>query len=168
MSRVYLLRHAKAKWASPGMSDIDRPLDPEGETAARTMGETMAEKGLAPDIIVISPATRTRETLRNLTRAHFAPFRIVEEEALFSGGADAYLDAIRSADDAASVMLVGHNPMIEEVAIALVAQGEPALVRRLHDGFPAGGLAVIDFTDSLADVKPASGNLVAFLRPSDL
>jgi phosphohistidine phosphatase len=168
MSRVYLLRHAKAQWPSPGMRDFDRPLEQRGEQAAQAMGKTMAEAHFLPEVIVTSPSRRTKQTLEHLASQLTGPFRLEEDGELFGGAPDAYLSAIRSVENAGSVMLIGHNPMIEDLAIALVGTGEPALVNRLRDGFPTSGLAVIDFDGPLSAVEPAAGTLVTFLRPSDI
>lgn len=168
MSRVYLLRHARAQWPSPGMRDFDRPLEQRGEQAAEALGKAMAKAKFVPEVIVTSPSRRTKQTLEHLASQFDGPFRQGEDAELFGGAADAYLTAIHSVEDADSVMLIGHNPMIEDAAIALVGTGDPDLIDRLRDGFPTSGLAVIDFDGPLSTVEPATGTLVAFVRPSDI
>jgi phosphohistidine phosphatase len=163
MSRIYLLRHAKAVQALPGMKDFDRPLDDSGRNLAARLGAVMLANGLIPDKIIASPSGRTRETLASI--AARIPERIDTEfdRMLFDGPEGSYLSAIKRSGNAKSVMLVGHNPMTEEAAIQLCGSGAPEARRTLLNGFPTGGLAVIDLPGPLADAKPGSGNLAMFI-----
>ncbi|MGH6760215.1 MAG: SixA phosphatase family protein [Phyllobacterium sp.] len=161
MSRVYLLRHAKAVWASPGMKDFDRPLAAEGIEACKALGIAMSVSGYVPAIVLCSTAKRTRETLSSLNLS--PSYRLIESEKLYTQGAETYLKKIRKIEDADSVMLVGHNPTMEDLAIGLCGHGDPRLLSGLNHGFPTAGLAVIDFDGPLAKAKPSKGTLVAFL-----
>ncbi|MGO4451720.1 histidine phosphatase family protein [Phyllobacterium sp. TAF24] len=169
MSQVYLLRHAKAVWPSPGQKDFDRTLDSSGVESATVLGEEMKRAGLKPDIIICSTAVRARQTLEHIN----LKARLVQEELekLYSGTADNYLMAIRMAglehESAGSVMLVGHNPMMEDVAIALAGRGDPPAHPTFAAGFPTAGLAVINFDSPLAEIRPGTGTLATFLSPSE-
>ncbi|MCO4316210.1 histidine phosphatase family protein [Phyllobacterium sp. 21LDTY02-6] len=169
MSRVFLLRHAKAVWPTTGQKDFDRTLDKDGIDAARMLGETMRRMELIPDVILCSPAIRARQTLEHVD---ITP-RLAHQEAekLYSGGPDAYLLAVRMTglefDQAQSVMLVGHNPMMEEMATALAGRGDPPTHPSFVPGFPTAGLAVIEFDAPLQDVRPGHGILREFLSPSE-
>lgn len=162
MSRVYLLRHAKAVWASPGMKDFERPLAPEGIEACKALGIAMSVSGYMPEVVLCSTAKRTRETLSSLGLA--PAYRLVESEKLYTHGAETYLKKIQKVEDVDSIMLVGHNPTMEDLAIGLCGHGESKLLASLNHGFPTAGLAVIDFEGPLAKVKPSKGTLVAFLK----
>ncbi len=163
MSRVYLLRHAKAATALPGMKDFDRPLDASGRELAARLGAAMLANGLVPEKIIASPSARTRETLAAVVS--LLPFEIETEfdRSLYDGDGDPYLAAVVKGGDAGSVMLVGHNPMTEEAAMRLCAGGDPEALSKLQFGFPTGGLAVIDLPGALSDAKPRSGNLTMFI-----
>lgn len=163
MSRVYLLRHATAAVAAPGKRDFDRELTAEGAETAQALGKTMALQHLAPDVVICSTAARARQTFVATSLAQ--PFRLIETETLYSSGTEGYLAAIRDTPDASSVMLVGHNPTMEDLALGLCGHGDPALLNRLQHGFPTCGLAVIDFDGPLSDIAPESGTLHAFLTP---
>ncbi|ATU91291.1 SixA phosphatase family protein [Phyllobacterium zundukense] len=169
MSQVYLLRHAKAVWPSPGQKDFDRTLDTDGIEAAKVLGQELRRSGLKPEIVLCSPAIRARQTLEYVNLE--PPFVLDEAEKLYSGGPDAYLMAIRMAglehETANSVMLVGHNPMMEELAIALAGQGNPPSHPTFTSGFPTAGLAVIQFDSPLAEIRPGTGTLQAFFSPSE-
>ena len=165
MSRIFLLRHAKAAVALPGMRDFDRPLERSGRSDAEAVGRIMLARDLLPETVLCSAAKRTRETW-DIVSAGWPDTEVDFLEPLFSGDAATYLDAARSAKGG-SVMLVGHNPMTEALAFALLAPGAAA-GGRLGAGFPTTGLAVIDFDGELADVEPGAGRLAAFVSPKNL
>ena len=166
MGVLYLLRHAKAQMALPGMRDRDRPLAAIGHDQSVEVGKRMAEAGYRPDLTLCSPAVRTRQTLDGVLAA--LPLPAVEiDESLYGDDATAYLLAIRARNGGGSLMLVGHNPMIEDVACALAGAGDPAALRRLQGGVPVAALALIAFDGGFAAAKPGSGRLLAFLTPGD-
>ncbi|MEK1889731.1 MAG: histidine phosphatase family protein [Phyllobacterium sp.] len=169
MSQVFLLRHAKAVWPSPGQKDFDRALDVTGIEAAKVVGEELRRSGLRPEIVLCSPAIRARQTLEYL--ALQPPFVLEDAEKLYSAGPDAYLLSIRMSglehETANSVMLVGHNPMMEELAIALIDHENSPAHPDLVSGFPTAGLAVINFDTPLAEIRPGTGVLQAFFSPAE-
>lgn len=167
MSRLYLLRHAKAGWAEPGMRDFDRPLEPTGRTDADSIGAAMRARAYIPDLVLCSSAKRARETLDWVAR-HTGSGRVVFSDSLYSTDAAGYVDFIREAADADSVLLVGHNPMMEDVATALSGDGDEHARHTLHHGFPTSALAVIRFAGELSETAPGKGYLEAFVTLSDL
>lgn len=165
MGRLFLLRHAKAGWAAPGMRDFDRPLDASGWADAEATGAAMREKGLAPELVLCSNARRARETLEAVNR-HLPTQRVVFSDGLYATDASGYLELIRRADDVASALVVGHNPMMEDLGFALSGDGEPTARDTIAAGFPTSGLAVIRFPGSLTQAEPGKGFLEAFLVPA--
>ncbi|MFI0848560.1 SixA phosphatase family protein [Mesorhizobium sp. IMUNJ 23232] len=165
MSTLYLLRHAKAGWAQPGMRDFDRPLDASGVRDAEAIGLAMRERGYAPDLTLCSTAVRARQTLEGVA-AHADTGRVVFLEALYSGDAAGYLSAIRDHDGRGSLLVVGHNPTMEDLAIALAGSGNAAALAALPSGFPTSGLAVLRFETKLRHAAPGEGKLKAFLSPA--
>lgn len=163
MSRLYLLRHASAAAAAPGMADFDRPLDRRGHADARAAGEAMAAGGHRPALVLCSAARRAHETWTGVEAAlapHAGEVRLLR--ALYGTDARGYIDAIRSAgDDVESVLLVGHNPTMEETAFLLAADGH----ERFANGFPTSGLAIFGFDGPLSGVRPRAGVLEAFFGP---
>ncbi|MEZ2219392.1 histidine phosphatase family protein [Rhizobium sp. RCC_161_2] len=145
-SRIYLLRHAKAQHAAPGQRDFDRPLSDDGYADAEIVADKAADKDYKPDLVISSTALRCRQTADAVRRAMTPPpeFRFVD--ALYNATLDVYLEIISSQVTEESVMLVGHNPIIEQTLEALI--GHDALVAALPAGFPTAGLAVIDATSS--------------------
>jgi phosphohistidine phosphatase len=167
MSRLFLLRHAKAGWAEPGMRDFDRPLEPIGRTDADAIGAAMRARSYIPDLTLCSSAKRARETLDWVAR-HTGDGRIVYSDSLYSTDAAGYVDFIRATADADEVLLVGHNPMMEDVAMALSGDGDAQARHTLVSGFPTSALAVIRFSCELSETAPGKGFLEAFLTVADL
>ena len=164
MSRLFLLRHAKAGWAQPGMRDFDRPLDASGWTDAEATGLAMRERNLLPELVLCSSAVRARETLEAVNR-HLPTTRIVFVDGLYATDAAGYLELIQRADDVDSALVVGHNPMMEDLGFALPGDGDPNARDMLAAGFPTSGLAVIRFAGSLTTAEPGKGYLEAFIVP---
>ncbi|MBX3578010.1 MAG: histidine phosphatase family protein [Rhizobiaceae bacterium] len=166
MSRLFLLRHAKAGWAEPGMRDFDRPLDATGRADAEAIGEMMQASSLKPDLIVCSTARRARETLDGIA-PHLPPSaRTVFTDGLYSTDASGYLDVIAGHGEAKAMLLIGHNPMMEDVAFALYDDGDQDAKDALVSGFPTSGLAVIRFPNGLGNAAPSKGFLEAFYTPA--
>lgn len=169
MTRLLLLRHAKTEWARPGERDFDRVLQARGQRDSRAMGEAMHALGLAPDLVLCSPARRAAETLELLLPALPGDRpRIEMAGALYATDAARYLRIVNEAPDVECLLLVGHNPMMEDLASELAATGDAAALTLMERGFPTCGLAVLDFDLPLSAIGPASGRLEYFLTPKSL
>lgn len=167
MRRLLLLRHAKSDRPA-GVPDLDRPLDARGRAAAPRMGAYLASEGLHPDLALVSPARRTRETWEAVAAALGAvPSEIVG--AIYEAPPEALLAAIRARPDSAgTLILVGHNPGLEALADGLVASGPREARDRMAKGFPTGALAVIVFEAEGWHAVGRDGRLERFIRPKDL
>lgn len=169
MHRLYLLRHAAAGWAGPGMRDFDRPLTEKGRADAAAVGRQMREHGYLPDLVLLSSAERTRETwscVAPALGANDGGIREIVSETLYNGDADAYLASIREAPPAGSILLVGHNPMMAELASSLAGRGDKAALHAVASGFPKAGLAVFSSSEPLSHLERSSCMLEAFTRPA--
>ncbi len=167
MTRLYLLRHAKARWAEPGSRDYDRSLDPKGHEDAGQLGAAMLDAGYVPDTVLCSGARRARETWAAVSATlPVADVRFID--GLYSSDAGGYLDIVREAGAERAVLVVGHNPMMEDLATALSRSGEESALAAVAHGFPTCGLAVLRFTAPLPQIKPEDGYLEAFLVPHAL
>lgn len=166
MARLLLLRHARAGWAEPGMRDFDRRLDATGTADAEALGKAMRAGGLVPDRVLCSSARRARQTWEGVCSGLAFAGAATMTETLYSTDAAGYLNLIREAGNVASLLLVGHNPMIEDLAFALV--GEEQARALLGQGFPTAGLAVIAFDGPWAAIAPGAGRLDTFVTPADL
>jgi phosphohistidine phosphatase len=170
-SRLLLLRHAKSDWSQSGLADRDRPLAKRGRDAAKVIAGYIRQQQLAPDRVLSSPATRTRQTVSVVLDIIGTSPKIVFDETLYDfGSGERLLAAIRNeGGDAATLMLVGHNPAIERLAALLAGTGDTALMAAMTRKFPTAALAVLDFeTRAWSAVKPGKGTLTAFVTPKGL
>ncbi len=172
--RLYLLRHAKSDWGNKNLDDFDRPLSRRGIAAAPLMGAYMRSQNYLPDLVKCSSAQRTRETLDHLM-PFFEPVpEVCLSRSLYLAEPKALLDELRRTPDTSSALLiVGHNPGIGALALALAALPkdgqEEARKKRLSEKFPTACLAVLDFdSNQWHAVKPLSGQLVDYMRPKEL
>jgi phosphohistidine phosphatase len=170
MKRLYLLRHAKSDWADPDRVDADRPLSPRGRRAAPTLGRYMRREGLIPALVLASTARRTEETWDLLSETLKSEVPLEASHKLYLASPARLLKTIRGVDDAIpSVVIVGHNPGLQALALELAGSGEASARTRLVTKYPTGGLAVVDFAvDHWADVVAGGGVLERFVVPRDL
>lgn len=161
--RVYLLRHARSGWAPPGQTDFDRTLDDTGFGEAEIVAEMAADRGLKPDLVVSSTAARCRQTAEAMRRAMGEDLEIRYVDALYTGPASVYRNIIEAERDIASLMVVGHNPMIEEVLHELAGEAEASMA--IPDGYPTGTICIVDF-DRKPDATPlATGKVAGVIKP---
>lgn len=149
------------------MRDFDRPLDTSGEHDAEAAGIAMRANGYIPDLVICSSARRARQTLDGVVK-NLETGRVMFTDGLYSTDAAGYVDIIRYAPAAGSILLIGHNPMTEDVAIALSGDGQEDARAAMVAGFPTSALAVIRFSGSLAEAAPGKGYLETFLTPAGL
>ena len=163
--RLLLLRHAKAEKGGPGVDDRDRALNPRGRTDAARIGAYMAHHGLLPGGALVSPARRTRETFERLTSAWPAPCPVRYVDRLYNAGLDAIVEAIKGASPQV-LLVVGHNPGLHDLAIALIASGDTTARERVNNKLPTSGLVVIDLPfDNWSRLKAKAGRLERFVSP---
>ncbi len=167
MKKVYLLRHAKSSWKDQSLADLDRPLNKRGRAAAKYMRGVIARERYLPAQILCSPARRTRETLHLLIDAFGGAVPVRYEKGIYLAEAQALLRRMRRLSESlGSVMIIGHNPGLELLALMLTDDDGSPLRHALSRKFPTGTLAVIDCSvDHWNELRPAIGRLAAFERP---
>jgi phosphohistidine phosphatase len=175
---LLLLRHAKSEAGVEGMDDHDRPLSPRGQSAAPEMAAYMRAQGYDPALILCSTAKRTRQTLKRVAPAFKPAPEIRYLRALYLADWPAILSIIHKApQDASPLLVIGHNPGLGQLAIALSLQpanaAERARAQNLAQKFPTAALAVLDFdahawAHAWRDIKPGHGRLSDYTRPKDL
>ncbi|WP_374685981.1 histidine phosphatase family protein [Promineifilum sp.] len=120
MKLLLLLRHAKSSWGNDALADHDRPLNERGRRDAPRMGRLLRTLDLVPDQIVASSATRAATTAQLVAEAAGYPGEIRYTRDLYLADPETYVDVARTTDDAVQrLMLVGHNPDIEELVAEL-------------------------------------------------
>lgn len=170
MKTVTLLRHAKSDWNDPVSRDFDRPLNARGKKAATLMGRWAQEQGLRFDAIVASPAVRVTETLDHFLDAYGTTIDIRWDRRIYLASAATLLDVLRdSPDEWSTLLMVGHNPGLEDLVLDTVADSASNTLRgTVEEKYPTAAIATLEFpANHWADLaKPAQ--LVAFTRPRDL
>jgi phosphohistidine phosphatase len=168
MRHLLLLRHAKAERLQPGARDLDRILAARGRADAKTLGGYLARHRPIPDCAVVSPSARTRETWA-LVAAAFAkaPPPVQFEERLYDASPRAILDVVKqTADDIGTLLVIGHNPGLQELATMLTASGDVEARERLGREFPTSALAMISLAAaSWSGVHARGGRLEHFVTP---
>jgi phosphohistidine phosphatase len=170
MRRLLLLRHAKAERSQPGGRDRDRVLEERGRLDARKIGDYLARHGFIPDRALVSPAARTRETWTLVAEAFERTPAVSYDERIYEGPAQAILKAIQdSAGEARTLLVIGHNPSLHELATLLIAAGDVEARQRLKEHFPTTALAVIGLAaDDWRALHPHAGRLEHFVTPKSL
>jgi phosphohistidine phosphatase len=170
MKLLYLLRHAKSSWDDPDIADFDRPLNKRGRKAAKMMAQYFRDSGIAPATAICSSAKRTRETLKLLLPA-LGGIPINYDHRVYEASYQTLLLCLADLPaDLPSVLLVGHNPGLERLALYLMNDlGHGPGAARLQDKYPTGSLAILSVpSDDWGDLKVGSGRLDDFIRPADL
>lgn len=170
MLTLTLFRHAKSSWDLSGVDDRDRPLNARGISAAPMMGAFLRENDLKPDLVLCSTSARTRQTLE-LARGvwNFEP-RVKYEGALYLAEPVGLLERLRRTPGTAKhLLIVGHNPGLQILAIELIGEGDPALIAALSAKLPTAGIVVLTFEGrNWRDIAPRKGRLVHFATPKML
>jgi phosphohistidine phosphatase len=150
MDRLILFRHGKAEPESESGEDFDRRLAARGVRESAAMGETLADLGLRPDLALVSPAARTRETWAAAEGAFPKARARCEDELYHADSATIRRTIERAGAGASTVMVVGHNPGLQELAVRLLMEGSaPAsLIARAQRRFPTAAAAVFLIDDN--------------------
>ncbi|HEY0026576.1 MAG TPA: histidine phosphatase family protein [Allosphingosinicella sp.] len=169
MKTLTLLRHAKSDWDDTVPRDFDRPLNNRGRRAARTVGREMKRLGLSFDRVVASSAVRVRETLAEVEAA-FAPLSPEFDKRLYLATPDTLLEiAQAAASDVERLLLVGHNPGLEQLVLALAGAESGHLRDEVEIKYPTATLAELRLPiDAWADLREGTAELTRFIRPRDL
>jgi phosphohistidine phosphatase len=170
MKTLTLLRHAKSSWSSGAQSDFDRPLSKRGRKGARTIGAALKDKGLAFDAVIASPAARVVETIEALAEGYGKPIEPSFDKRVYLGSVATLLAIVREADDAAGrLLLIGHNPGLEGLAMMLTRDDGDGLRKELAIKYPTATVAEIALPiDHWRDAAAGKGELARFIRPRDL
>lgn len=167
MKTLTLLRHAKSGWDDPTLRDVDRPLNDKGRRAARAVGRYMAREAMVFDRVLASPAKRVAETLSAVEAAFGRALDATVDKRLYLASPEQIMDLVGGAGDAARhVLVVGHNPGLEELVLDLAASGEARCEVELK--FPTASLAQLCWEGGWTSPGSGGATLTRFTRPRDL
>ena len=164
---LYLLRHAKSSWSDPMLADHERPLSRRGRRDAKRIADHLLRLGIGPALVLCSTSRRTRETLE-LVRPALDDATVSLEPELYAASAETLLERLHDVpDDVASVMLIGHNPGLEDIALLVASDGIE--LGRLETKFPTAALATLTLpTASWQRMSEADAVLAAYVVPKEL
>jgi len=168
MLRLYILRHAKSAWPAPATADHDRPLNKRGRSDLPKIGAMLEIRGYIPKLVLCSSAERTLETWKGIEPfTGNCPMEVRDE--LYESTTSRYLAAIRSVEGIQPLMLIGHNPVCDDLTRLLITGDGPVAADFLPTHFPTGGFAVLDMDASdWSQIKATTGELIDFVRPRSL
>ena len=168
MKTLTLLRHAKSGWDDAVARDFDRPLNDKGRRAAQTIGRHLRREGIAFDHVVASPARRVVETLAEVEAGYGRGLAPVWDKRVYLASAATLLDLIHELPaDAARVLLVGHNPGLEDLVLDLVPDGD-ATRDAVERKYPTASIAELSWDDEWTALNAGGATLARFVRPRDL
>ena len=170
MKTLFLLRRAKSSWSEPGLADFHRPLNERGRRAAPLVARHLAHSDLLPDHILCSAALRTRETLALMLPglARDAVLRI--ESGLYGADATTLLKRLKRIETTVDcVLLIAHNPGLEDLAARICGGGPEPMRRRMDEKFPTAALAAFAIDAARwSSLRKGAAILTDFVLPKDL
>ncbi len=171
MKTLGLFRHAKSDWHDPRARDFDRPLNPRGEKGAGLVGRHIFDHKVKWDKVIASPAVRVAETIELAAKATGRPIAVNWDRRIYLASSATLLDLLREQkDDPGSVLMVGHNPGLEDVIFDLVPDDGTSPLRDVVElKFPTASFAVLELDiEHWNELKDLCGKLVHLIRPRDL
>jgi phosphohistidine phosphatase len=170
MLTLTLIRHAKSSWADPSLPDFTRPLAPRGFAAGAVMASWLAVNVRPPDTVLVSSALRTQATWALLADAWGAPATCTLDDSLYMAVSERVLRQIgKTPATTAHLMIVGHNPGMQDLALALIGPASTTERMALVAKFPTAAVAVLTFDTRLwSDVRAGQGHLQHFVSPRRL
>jgi phosphohistidine phosphatase len=166
-----LFRHAKSSWDDTIPRDFDRPLNKRGEKAAVTMGKWVKENGLTFDHVVASPAVRVIDTIDQFVTGTGERIDATWDRRIYLASSATLMDVLRDQSDMyKSVMMVGHNPGMEDLVFDIVPDDGGSPLRDLvWEKYPTAAIARMELDiASWSDIDRKCGRLTHFIRPRDL
>jgi phosphohistidine phosphatase len=167
--QLLLLRHAKSAW--PDVADHERPLARRGRRDAPVAGQWLRAAGRVPDRVVCSTARRARQTWQLAAAELDAAPRVSFDQRVYGAAAAALLDLAREiAPGARRLLIVGHDPAMQELTLALASAraGDAGALDRVRFKFPTAAIAVLEFTGTWQELGPEQARLTNFVIPRDL
>lgn len=171
MLELALLRHAKSGVGDSGVRDFDRPLSGRGRKAAGRMGEHLRDRGFVPDRILCSPARRARNTVECLGESFVESPGLEFPQDFYLATPETLLTEIASAGDARRVLVIAHNPGLEDLAKELAGRGagSTGALTAFTAGFASAALAVFEVDgEDFAGIRHEGARLMHFTTPRDL
>ena len=153
---MYVLRHTKSSWTDETLADYDRPLAPRGLRDGKRLARYLAEQKLHPDVVLCSSARRAQETLAQIAHSLGTPVVRMLDELYGADVADVIALVHGLDNEFTTVLVIGHNPCIAELA-------------QTDQKFPTGALATLRWdAEAWEDLRPGEGEVVSIVTPKEL
>jgi phosphohistidine phosphatase len=166
MKSLHLLRHAKSSWKDPSLNDHDRPLSKRGRQTAKMMAAYLRRSKIAPDLVICSTAMRAQQTLGPIAKAAKKLPRIVLARGIYEGAQRTLWEQLWNLPESAtSVLLIGHNPALQDLALELVQADLNKLLPAAGEKFPTGAMASFRFDGAWKALEPHGAVLASFVTP---
>lgn len=164
--QLVLVRHAKSAWDDPTLSDHDRPLATRGRRALPRLQSHLASLGREPDVVLCSSSRRTRDTLAGVRSAFPRAITVEVEERLYGASAGDLLGRLRNVDEAARcVVVIGHNPGLQDLAVLLAGGGDDDASAQLQRKFPTAAAVTISVDGDWADLGIGASRIESLFTP---
>lgn len=170
MRTLYLLRHAKSSWSDSSLDDFDRPLNARGKATRDILADWFRTHEIRPDLVICSPAKRTRQTLKPIRKIWEPRPEIVYEPKVYEASVSALKGVLRTAAPKAhSILLVGHNPGLQMLALDLIDGSTDEANRALQGKFPTGAIVRLSAeSDDWQHMRGETFKLRDFILPRGL
>lgn len=170
MTLLTTLRHAKSSWDDHGLDDFDRPLNDRGRKAARSLGRELKRRKVRFDHVIASPAARVRETIEELAKGYGKLPDVRFDSQIYEAGAERLLQLIRHIPETAHApLLVGHNPGMQQLVLALSREDGNGLRGQVAEKYPTAAMALVELEAPRWDeVETHSGTIVELILPREL
>lgn len=169
MKSLHLLRHAKSSWKDPGLNDHDRPLNKRGRQTAKMMAAYLRRAKIAPDVVICSTAVRAQQTLDPIIKAAKKQPSIILARGIHEGAQRTLWEQLWILPESArSVLLIGHNPALQDLALELAHADLSNLLPSAGGKFPTGAMASFRFDGAWKALEPHGAVLASFITPRAL
>lgn len=171
MKTLGLFRHAKSDWNDARLRDFDRPLNQRGHAGAKIMGKYIRDHGIPWQRFLASPAVRVTQTIEIAAEASRIAPHVLWDRRIYLANSATLMEVLREQEgDPRSILLVGHNPGLEDLIFDLVPDdGSCPLRAVVEEKFPTAAYAVLNLDiESWDQIEDGCGKIVHLVRPRDL
>jgi phosphohistidine phosphatase len=169
LKTLYLLRHAKSSWDDERLADHDRPLAPRGQQDARHMASHMRRAKVRPQLVLCSSAARALQTYEAISSAMGPSVPgLVEDELYGASDSDLRVRIHEVPETVDALLLIGHNPGLQDLALGIAGDGDDQALARLGDKFPTCALATLDIPTSWGALGPGHAIFRSLVVPAEL
>jgi phosphohistidine phosphatase len=168
MKTLLLLRHAKSSWKDPALDDHERPLSKRGRATAKMIGAYLRREKIRPDVVICSSAVRARETLAPISKEIKPPKVVLEKDIYEVPQRKLWKHISTLPENADCVLLIGHNPALHDLALALADAASRARLPPIDGKFPTGAMATFHLDGTWKELRPNTATLAAFTTPKDI